>query len=158
MPLLYDYSRADNIISEEGNDEHLNSITNQKNLDNFHKPVQEILQRTIDRAFTLTKYFHNTKLSILSKPLLNKETKFENPLKNLTEVSNPENDNFINKTTSVMMPNYDIASRTLPSAIKNTHTMNKFFNDYGPINKLKIFHYLKQLSSFTRKNKRKYFF
>src|SRR6476620_8899501 len=113
VPLLYDHSRVDNIFSKEGGDEHLSSITNQKNLEYFHKPVQEILQRTIDRAFTLTRSFHNTKLSILSKSLLNKETKLEYPLNNLAQVINIENDNFVNRTASVMIPNYDIASRTL---------------------------------------------
>jgi hypothetical protein len=139
VPLLYDHSRVDNIFSKEGADEHLSSITNQKNLEYIHRPVQEILQKTIDRAFTLTRTFHNTKLSILSKSLLNKGTKLEFPLNNLTQVSNIENDNFINKTPSVTIPNYDIVSRTLPSIIKSIHTMNKFLNDPGQINKFKIF-------------------
>ncbi len=137
VPLLDQYHREDSIFSTGDNIVGPRFIAKQKNL-NFNKPIQGILQRTIDKAFTLIKPFQDNKLSIFSNALLNKETTVY-PDNKLSQLFKPDGDNLIDKNTSVMMPSFDIASRTLPSAFQSIHTMNKFFNDAALINKLKIF-------------------
>ena len=141
-PLLNDSSALDNTFSIEGGNVHLQSIINQKKLVNnsFDNPGQEILRRTINQAFTLINPLsQSSKLSILLNDMLSIETRRRQDIDTkLIQVRKLGIDNFVNKSTSVMLPTYNMATKVLPSSVEGIGIINKFFNDSVSKNKSDI--------------------